>query len=192
MTEEANENTQIDEQGGKNTVNAGGVEPKMFSQDDVNGMIKKKADELLSRTLNGLGLGSLDEVKSIVQAKREADESAKSELQRAMERADGLEKKLAEAAIAQKTLATQTEVANTATRLGIVDPDAAYKLLDKGAIEYGDNGKPVNVEVLLQGLLKDKPYLGGGGASPANPQKRRDGDGDDPMVVAMRKAANLK
>ena len=73
---------------------------------------------------------------------------------------------------AQKALALQSEIVSESARLGIVDADAAYKLLDKTAIEYDEAGKPRNVEALLRELLKSKPYLAGvGGSSVMNPEK---------------------
>lgn len=51
------------------------------------------------------------------------------------------------------------EVRLQAAKMGIVDPDAAAKLLDWSEIEYDDAGAPTNVEDLLNGLLKAKPYL---------------------------------
>lgn len=53
------------------------------------------------------------------------------------------------------------EVRLQAAQAGIIDPDAASKLLDWSAIEYDDNGQPTNVPKLLADLLKAKPYLAG-------------------------------
>jgi hypothetical protein len=60
----------------------------------------------------------------------------------------------------QRTMVTM-EVNRLQPKMGLVDVDAASRLLDWEQIEYGDDGKPSNVEDLLRGLLKDKPYLGG-------------------------------
>ena len=53
------------------------------------------------------------------------------------------------------------EVRLQAAQMGIVDPDAAAKLLDWSQIEYDDNGSPTNVNDLLKNLLKTRPYLAG-------------------------------
>lgn len=53
------------------------------------------------------------------------------------------------------------EVKLRAAQAGIVDPDAAAKLLDWSEIEFDDNGSPSNVNELLGQLLKAKPYLAG-------------------------------
>ena len=51
------------------------------------------------------------------------------------------------------------EVRLQAAQMGIIDPDAAARLLDWSEIEYDDDGTPTNVESLLKALLKAKPYL---------------------------------
>ena len=53
------------------------------------------------------------------------------------------------------------EVRLQAAQMGIVDPDAAARLLDWSQIEYDDNGAPTNVNDLLKNLLKTKSYLAG-------------------------------
>jgi len=60
----------------------------------------------------------------------------------------------------QQTMVTM-EVNRLQPKMGLVDVDAASRLLDWDQVEYGDDGKPHNVEDLLRALLKDKPYLGG-------------------------------
>ncbi|HPS32602.1 MAG TPA: hypothetical protein PKW57_03790, partial [Anaerolineaceae bacterium] len=99
---------QTSEQGGESTANAGGAE-KQFSQDDVNRMIKARAEREVQTMLRELGLGGVDELKGLVQAKRQAEDAEKSELQKANERAAQLEKQLADVAAKQKVLLTQIE-----------------------------------------------------------------------------------
>jgi len=81
-----------------------------------------------------------------------------------------------------------------ASKLGIVDPDAAFRLLDTASLEFDDNGQPKDVERALKALLSNKPYLaaGAGHASATNPaggtSKAINGD---PMILAARRAAGL-
>jgi len=42
--------------------------------------------------------------------------------------------------------------------MGIIDPDAAYALIDTSALSYQD-GEVKGVEKALEKLVKDKPYL---------------------------------
>lgn len=69
----------------------------------------------------------------------------------------------------KRDLMLRSTIERTAATLGFHDPDAAYRLLDQGAIEYADDGTPKNttVEKALKDLLKAKPYLGrpGGGSA---------------------------
>ncbi len=54
---------------------------------------------------------------------------------------------------------TRMEIERQARKLGIVDEDAAHRLLDAARIEYDGDGKPANIETLLKDLAKAKPYL---------------------------------
>jgi len=58
------------------------------------------------------------------------------------------------------------EVERQATLLGIIDPDAAARLLDTSKLEYDEEGIPKNAKALLETLLKQKSYL----APPAQTQ----------------------
>ena len=187
---QVNENPQTSEQAGKATVNGDGAGGQVFSQDEVNRMIKARAERELKAVLADVGLSDLGELKTLVQQKRAAEDANKSELAKAQERAAELEKQLADAAEKQKALMTQNDIAAKAAKLGIVDPDAAYKLLNRSELEYGDDGAPTNTETLLVALLKEKPYLAGGGASAMNPAKSS-GNQKDPILTAARKAAGL-
>ena len=69
-----------------------------------------------------------------------------------------------------------------AQKVGVIDPDAAWRLLDASAITLGEDGAVTNAEDLIHALVREKPYLmapGGGaagsGMSPANPGRGRGG-----------------
>ena len=173
QAKQVTENGQTSEQGGESTANAGGAEKKTFSQDEVNRMIKARAEREIQALLRAKGLAGMDELEALVQAKNAAKEAEMSELQKAQERAAQLEKQLADAAEKQKALMTQSDITAKAAKLGIIDPDAAYKLLNRSELEYGDDGAPTNTETLLVALLKEKPYLAGGGSSAMNPAKKQ-------------------
>lgn len=78
-------------------------------------------------------------------------------------------------------LQTRLEVERCARREGIVDEDAAFRLLDTGRVELDGSGRPVNVEALIKELVTERPWLIGGpggapaphetSASPANPPR---------------------
>lgn len=59
----------------------------------------------------------------------------------------------------QQEQSLQLATVQVATRLGYRNPDLAYRLLDSKAVQYAEDGKPVNVEKLLTDLAKSDPYL---------------------------------
>jgi len=65
------------------------------------------------------------------------------------------------------------EVMLAASRMKIVDPEAAYRLLDLSQIEFAEDGTPKNLDQALKDLIKAKPYLVGPAApgSPTNPER---------------------
>ncbi|HNY84541.1 MAG TPA: hypothetical protein PLP17_13360 [Oligoflexia bacterium] len=146
---------------------------KAYSQDELNRMFAERAKQAESALLKKLGFESVSDAESLVKESKERKEAEMSELQKAQERAKELEKQLAASAELQKNMATLADITAKAAKLGIVDPDAAFKLLDKGAIEYDDDGKPKNTEALLVAMLKERPYLAGTGSSAMNPGKSR-------------------
>ncbi len=190
MTDQDNstENAQ-GEKAGQDTANGSGAE-KLFSQEEVNKMIKGRSERELQKMLGDIGFQSVDELKTLVKKSKEREDAEKSELQKAQERAAALEKEKETLLASQRIKMAQYDVAVKAAKLGIVDPDAAYRLMDQGKIEFDDAGSPTNTELLLQALVKSKPYLVGSGSSAMNPAKT--GNNIDPITIAARKAAGLE
>ena len=91
---------------------------------------------------------------------------------------------------ANKAIALQADITTKAAKIGSLTR-CAYKLLDKGAIDYSDDGKPTNTEDLLMKMLKERPYLAGGGTSAMNPAKNRQTE-EEKIVAEARKWAGLK
>lgn len=113
---------------------------------------------------------------------RELESKVKSEEEAKMTEQERLQKRLAELerkeAEYQRVIQARTleyEVKLLAVRLGIVDPDAAYRLLDLKQIEFDDDGRPVNLEKVIRDLIATKPYLVSQQAtvSPTNPAQGR-------------------
>jgi hypothetical protein len=113
---------------------------------------------------------------------RELESKVKSEEEAKMTEQERLQKRLAELerkeAEYQRVIQSRTleyEVKLLAVRLGIVDPDAAYRLLDLKQIEFDDDGRPVNLEKVIRDLIATKPYLVSQQApvSPTNPAQGR-------------------
>ena len=114
----------------------------------------------------------LRELESKVKADEEAKLTEQEKLQR---RLAELERKEAEYQQALQARTLEYEVKLQASRLGIVDPEAAFRLLDLAQIEFDDDGKPANLEKILKELVGKKPYLvvSSGMPSPTNPAQGR-------------------
>jgi hypothetical protein len=99
------------------------------------------------------------ELETLRAAQKEAENAKLSEQEKLQNRVKELETQAAALAEEKKSLLVRTAVEREARKLNLVDEDAAYRLLDLNAIEFGDDGTPKNVETLLKALAKDKPYL---------------------------------
>lgn len=111
-----------------------------------------------------------------LESKVKADEEAKlTEQERLQKRLAELERKEIEYQSLIQARTLEYEVKLHAAQLGIVDTDAAYRLLDLKQIEFDEDGKPVNIEKALKDLITKKPWLiGSGGAiSATNPAQGR-------------------
>lgn len=75
-----------------------------------------------------------------------------------------------------RELQARAAVLTTAARMGVVDPEAAWRLLDANTLKMGEDGQPQGVEEALRELVKAKPYLLGGPTSAANPSTGRRAD----------------
>lgn len=98
-------------------------------------------------------------LEELEKERQEREDAEKSELERAQARAEAAEKAAEDAAERVKATETRTAIILEASKLNIVDPDAAYTLLDKSEIEYDEDGKPRNVDKALKSLIESKPYL---------------------------------
>lgn len=81
-----------------------------------------------------------------LEAKVRADQDVKlSEAERLQNRLAELEREQANHERERQELLTRNEVMLAATRLGCVDPEAAFQLLDWASLEFEDDGKPNNL-----------------------------------------------
>ena len=110
---------------------------------------------------------------SELEQKVKASEDAKlSETERTAKRLAELEREQANYQRERQERTLKYETMLAANKLGIVDPDAAYRLLDLSQVEFETDGQPKDVEKHLQALIKARPYLAGGqsvgASSPTN------------------------
>jgi len=131
-------------------------------------------------------------LKELEDAKRAAEDAKLSEAERLQNRLAELEREQAMYQQERQERTVRYEVMLAASRLGCVDPEAAFQLLDWASLEFEDDGKPKNVDKALADLLAKRPYLRAGqNTSTMNPAKGR-GDVDDPFVAAMYRGAGLQ
>jgi len=69
------------------------------------------------------------------------------------------ETKANEAIVKANQRLVRSEILNKAANLGVIDTDAAYKLLDKDDIDVDDDGNVTGVEEAIKALITAKPYL---------------------------------
>jgi hypothetical protein len=175
--------------GGNSDPTPGGDPPKTFTQEQLDAII---ADRLQRER------GKYADYEDLKKAKGELDAlkaGQLSEAEKLNKRAAEAETKAQAAEARLRETVTRLEVERQARKLGIVDEDAAYRLLNTSAITLDDDGKPSNIEALLKDLVKAKPYLAAQPAassgSPTNPARTGAG-ASDAFTAALYKGAGLK
>lgn len=176
-----NEDTNVkdnkSENAGQNPpANGGGAEGKTYTQAELDRMFADRAKQAESSLLKKLGFEKAEDAQTAFTRLKTIEEGQKTELQKAQDRVAELERSNTEQATKQKVLATQYEVATVATRLGVVDPDVAYKLIDLSKLEYDETGKPKNVEAVVKDMIVQKPWLAGTGTSATNAARGTNGN----------------
>lgn len=109
------------------------------------------------------------------QLEEERKKAAMTETEKLKAEKEEAEKKAQDAMRVANERLLQAEVKAAAVALNIVDPDAAYALMDKDLVEIDEGGTIKDVNKALTALIADKPYLVrekekqpiGGGSRPA-------------------------
>ena len=128
---------------------------KTFSQEEVN-----RLQAQVRREVRGQ-YGDYAQLKERAAKADELEKAQLSDQDKLEARAHEAERK-AEAAIQQVASAViASEVKVRASQMGIIDPDAAYLLLDRTNLSYAEDGKVSGVDDALTQLMEDKPYLKG-------------------------------
>jgi phage I-like protein len=128
---------------------------RSFTQDDVNQINARTKREIESKYSDYADLkAQAAELGALKQAQLSETERLQTRAQEAERKADEADERIATAMIA-------TDVKVKATQMGIVDPDAAYLLIDRGTLSYDATAGVAGVEQALTQLLEEKPYLKG-------------------------------
>jgi hypothetical protein len=109
-----------------------------------------------------------------VAAELEETKTARAEVERQLA--------LSNVAVRESLLEADTVKAAVHPELGIIDPDAAFRLLDRSSIEWDDDtGRATNLPEVLKALVEARPYLQGSTepgrptvpkVDPTNPQRQ--------------------
>lgn len=114
------------------------------------------------------------------------DERKAAEASATQERLTTLERETARLQRERQELLVRGAIERQARKMGVVDEEAAYRLLDLAALEYDETGAPKNADKALAELIKARPWLKGqqgaqpvAATSPANPGQQP----DDPFAA---------
>jgi phage-related minor tail protein len=109
-----------------------------------------------------------------------------TEAQKVAKERDDFKAQLEAERLRGKQLTVREKAKDLAYKLGIVDADVAYRLLDTEAIEYDANGEPTNLEDLLKALLAEKSYLAGKPRPSGSGEPGRRGPAQEPPDINAR------
>ena len=131
------------------------IDTRNFTQEEVNRMVGQARREVRGQ------FSDYGDLKTRAARADELEQAQLTEAERLTQRATEAEKQTAEANTQLTNALISSEVKVKAVQLGIIDPDAAYLLLDKRNVKYDANDGVTGVEDALTQLLEDKPYLKG-------------------------------
>ena len=158
---------------------------KTFTQDEVNRMMGQARRDARSQ------FSDYSELKSRAAKADELEQANLTEAERLEARVSDAEKRATDAQGQVSSAMIASEVKVRATQMGIVDPDAAFLLLDKKNVAYNVTDGVSGVDDALAQLLEDKPYLRAGNRTPnLNPET---GQAAPPVRLSadQREAARL-
>jgi len=158
---------------------------KTFTQDEVNRMMGQARRDARSQ------FSDYNELKSRAAKADELEQANLTEAERLEARVSDAEKRATDAQGQVSNAMIASEVKVRATQMGIVDPDAAFLLLDKKNVAYNVTDGVSGVDDALAQLLEDKPYLRAGNRTPnINPET---GQAAPPVRLSadQREAARL-
>lgn len=109
----------------------------------------------------------------------ELEAQNKSELEKAQERIAQLEADAKAATETAQAERLRSAVLAEAAKRNVVDPEAAYALLDRSLLEFAEDGQPKNIASAMDALLEDRAYLvapSGGSRGSADQGARQGGN----------------
>ena len=138
---------------------------RTFTQEEVNRMQAQTRRDERNK------YGDYNDLKARAAKADELEQAQLSDAQKLEARAIEAERKASEAQeqIASAMIASEVKV--RASALGVIDPDAAYLLLDRSNVRYDATEGVTGVDAALASLLEAKPYLKSSNRTPnLNPE----------------------
>lgn len=137
-----------------------GTEPKTFDADYVKELRNESAKYRTERNeaqkaaeAQQAKLSDLENrIKEFEREKLSAEERAKLEF----EDSKNLNKTLSEQ---MKAVQLEASVAKNVVNFSLADVDATLKLMDQSAVQYGEDGRPSNINDVLEATLEKYPFL---------------------------------
>lgn len=140
-----------------------------FTQDEVDRIVRERLKRQKDQ------FADYDAIKERASKFDELEQQQKTELEKAQERAIELEQQAKDASARAQEALLRSAVVAEAARKNVIDPDAAFALLDRASLDLGEDGAPTNIADAMDSLLKAKPYLVGGGTGRADLGARESG-----------------
>jgi len=136
-----------------------------FTQEQVNRMMAQTRREERGK------FSDYSELKTRATRADELEQEKLTEAERMEARAVEAEKKATDAQQQIASARIASEVKSRASAMGVIDPDAAYLLLDRSNVHYDAEAGVSGVDDALAGLLEAKPYLRSANRTPnLNPE----------------------
>lgn len=98
-------------------------------------------------------------LRELEKAEEERTLAAMSEQERIKVELEAARTELETVKAARLEAMLKADVATAAAKHGIVDTEAAYKLMDREKIKFDETGAPTNVQDVIAELAQAKPYL---------------------------------
>lgn len=121
----------------------------------------ERAKKMLKES-NAESAGRRKRLEELEAAETQRQQAQMSEAEKALAATKRLQEQIAtyEQQVAElRQASVRYEVMLKAQEMGLIDLDAAVRLMDMGALEFDEAGKPTNVEKVLKSLVTAKPYL---------------------------------
>lgn len=127
---------------------------KLFSQDELNRIMAERLDRQKRQLEEQMAKDAADAAEW-----RKYQDGQKTEFQRQAEQLAAEQAARLEAQNRLQAMTIRTAVMAEAAKLNVVDPDAAYRLLDISTIRVGEAGEVLGVGEAMAALVQAKPYL---------------------------------